>query len=177
MRHFLLALAPLFFSLCFQSTVRSAPSSAVLEKVLAFMPEETSSAYFKKAHSALVYDPTKIIVEDGITRYDHADPGLFYHGLWWAFLSGFFLMFTALGLFVLMVVLGLIHWFRYRALTQTFKIGACFTTTFVLTYGVLQYFAFQLDQIFSIPWVHLLCAVVVIIIVGMFSMVMLGLFL
>jgi|GEM_PF-6360214 len=176
MRHFSFALVMLFFSFCFQGTVNAAPSGSVLEKVLSLNPEEASSAYFKKAHSALVYDPAKIIVENGVTRYEQADSALFFNGLWWAFLSGFFLMFTSLGLFVLMVVLGLIHWFRYKDVTQTFKIAAYFVATFVITHAVLQYFAFQLDQIFSIPWVHLLCAAVVIILVGMFSMTMLGLF-
>ncbi len=164
------------FSFSVQSFLHAVQAPSVLENVLTFRPEDASAEYFKKAHSALVYDPTKIIDQHGITRYEQADPALFFTGLWWAVVSGFFLMFTSLGLFVFVMLLALLYQYRFKDVFPMLQLGSAFVGSFTVLCVGLNYFSFQVGKIFEIPWLHLIFALVVLVLVGACSMMLLGLF-
>ena len=149
---------------------------SLVDRVVVLRPEESSADLFKKAHSALVYDPSKIIIENDITRYEQADSSLYWRGVWWAFLSGMLLMLTSLGLFVLIFVVGLMHQFRFKELFVEFKLGTCFAGGFTVCYALLQYYTFQISQLFDIWLVQALFSAVVTGIVAWYSLLLLGLF-
>lgn len=165
------------FLLGMPSCASSAPVQvSIIGRVCTLQAGECAAEYLKKAYAGLVYDSAKVIVENNNTRYEQADPKLFWDGLWWSFLAGVLLMLSSIGLFIYIFMLGLMHLFRFKELFLMLTAGISFVAGFTLFFAVCRYYTFQIMQLFDLFSVQLFFSIGVIAVVGWFSMLLLGLF-
>lgn len=144
------------FLLGMPSCASSAPVQvSIIGRVCTLQAGECAAEYLKKAYAGLVYDSAKVIVENNNTRYEQADPKLFWDGLWWSFLAGVLLMLSSIGLFIYIFMLGLMHLFRFKELFLMLTAGISFVAGFTLFFAVCRYYTFQIMQLFDLFSVQL----------------------